>query len=1395
MAGNFMPSCGDGDGGGRDEGPGGAEDGTPRSWPGPRRRSGRRSGLRHGRWAPPTRSPGEGTRTARAPRAARTFLAAALAAALTALAAPAAHAGPATRTTAPATRTAQAAPAVSTTASTQGTDPLRTNWDQAEPGLSPALVQSSAFGRLFATQLDGQVYAQPLVVADEVIAVTENNTAYGLDRTTGAVRWSHHYGPAWPASAIGCGDLTPTVGATATPVYDQAAGVVYFTSKVDDGTTTHRHPLWLMHAVDPASGAEQAGWPVTIAGSPANDPAAPFDAYYEQQRPGLLLMDGVVYAGFGGHCDVSPYRGYVVGVGTAEHQVVSMWATETGPSVSGAGVWQSGGGLVSDGPGRIFFSTGNGISPAPGPGGTVQGTLAESVIRLQVNPDHSLTPADFFSPANAPTLDLTDQDISSGAPMGLPDAFGTPDHPHLLVQQGKDGRIFLLDRDSLGGRAQGPSGGDAVVGVTGPYQGLWGHPAFWGGDGGYVYVVGNNGPLRALAYGVSSRGTPALTLTGRSQDTFGYTSGSPLVTSDGTDDTSALVWVVSATGASGAGGTLRAYSPTPDGDGLLPLLWSAPIGTATKFSTPTADAGKVYVGTRDGILYGFGSPARTALTAAPLDFGRVGVGDSATGVMTLTATEDVSVTGLSASGAFSVPPVSASAPGTPVPGTPAPTPALPVQLAAGATLDVPVAFAPTTTGGISGTLTATLSDGRRLVFALHGVGTRPGLGAAPGGVAFGEVPTGTVSTLNVQITNTGTQAETIGAVTAPGGPFTVAGLPAEGTVLPPGGSFVASVGYAPTGSGTDSDALVIGSTDEAGAAHTLTLPLGGTAITGQGHLEFSPAALNFGQVPVGSSKTLSFTITDTGNVPVTVTKAKAPAGDFTSPVQLSEGLVIGPGQTAVQSVTFTPRSAGARSGFYEVTGTGVDANGNPQGAGYVNVAGTGTGTAATTSATDGLWRANGAAATTDDGGLALTPATGDLAGSAVLTKPLVTDGLRATFTAEFGPGTGGYGIAFSFLDPAHNSATALGASGVGLGVAGRPGVVVALGTATNGALRMGNYAAVGTSTAGSPTITYRAAARLSTPLRQGTHQVDVQAGGGRVQVRIDDRQVLDTPATLPPTALVAFSAATGTLSDAHTVSGLVVSAGPPGALLARDTTGALWQYHGTGTAAAPYQTRQKVGAGWQTYTAVTPLSAVKSDGTGDVVARDSSGVLWYYRGTGTPAAPLAPRVRLGAGWNMYNLLVGAGDVTGDGHPDLLARDTGGVLWLYRGTGASPGVFAARLRIGGGWNMYGSLVGVGDISGDGHPDLLARDASGVLWVYRGTGSASGLFATRAKVGGGWSMYKALAATGDVTGDGRADLVARDAGGVLWLYRGTGTSPGVFGTRVRVGAGWNTYNLIV
>jgi hypothetical protein len=1195
--------------------------------------------------------------------------------------------------------TVAVAPPARADQSTQGVDNLRTNWDKTETTLSPAVVQSSAFGKLFATQLDGQVYAQPLVIGSQVIAVTENNTLYGLNSSTGAISWSKNYGAAWPASAIGCSDLTPSIGATATPVYDAASNTLYFTTKVDDGTTTHLHPQWLMHAVDPGSGAERSGWPVTISGSPSNDPSATFNAFYEQQRPGLLLLDGVVYAGFGSHCDVKPYRGYVVGVSTTTHSVSSMWTTETGTGASGAGVWQSGGGLVSDGSGRIFFSTGNGISPAPGTGTDGTGYLAESVVRLQVGANGALSTGDYFSPSNAATLDLNDQDISSGAPMALPDGFGTTTHPHLLVEQGKDGRVFLLDRDNLGGMGQGSGGGNAVVGVTGPYQGQWGHPAFWGGDGGYVYLIGNNGPLRALKYGVNGAGNPALTLTGQSQDVFGYTSGSPVVTSNGTDSSSALVWMVSATAASGAGGTLRAYSPTPDSNGLLPLLWSAPVGTAAKFSTPTASGGKVYVGTRDGLLYGFGSPARTAVTAAALDLGQVAVGSTGSGTMTLTATQGVTVTGLTASASFS---------------DTAPT--LPQTLATGATLDVPISFSPTTTGGVNGTLTVALSDGEKLVFALHGVGTRPGLGAAPTTMAFGTVPTGSTSTMNLQITNTGTDPETLGTITAPAAPFTASGLPAAGTVVAPGNSFVASVTYTPAGSQADSSTLTIASSS-GGADHSLSVPITGTAVVGQGHLQFSAASVDFGSVAVGSSKSLSFTITNTGNIPVTVTKAKAPDGDFTSPTPLSEGLIIGPNQTAVQSVTLTPTTAGTLTGAYEVTGDGVNADGTPQGAMYEQFTATGTGTAITTSAQTGPWKANGTAVLPGDGSIQLNQAIAGSAGSAVFTRPLLTEGLRATFTAKLGPGTGGDGLTLSLLDPATTTISALGATAAGLGIGGQPGVVVALSTGYNSTLHSSNFVGVGYSTAGSSAISYLAAAKLSTSLRQGTHQVDVSVAGGHVVVSMDGVQLIDATPTLTSSALLAFSGATGGQVDAHAVNALVVSATPVPSSRLVPITPTRFLDTRTGTGAA----KARVGAGGVVRLQVAGVHGVPSIGVSAVVMNVTAvnptvgGYVSAY--PDGQKLPVVSNLNFGAGQTIANLVVvpvfnGKVDLyNSSGQVDLVADVTG----YYTASGAGSaltaitptrfldtrtGTGAAKARVGAGGVVRLQVAGVHGVPSTG-----------------------------------------------------------------------------------------------
>ncbi|MFC8710538.1 N-acetylmuramoyl-L-alanine amidase [Streptomyces sp. NPDC057197] len=245
-------------------------------------------------------------------------------------------------------------------------------------------------------------------------------------------------------------------------------------------------------------------------------------------------------------------------------------------------------------------------------------------------------------------------------------------------------------------------------------------------------------------------------------------------------------------------------------------------------------------------------------------------------------------------------------------------------------------------------------------------------------------------------------------------------------------------------------------------------------------------------------------------------------------------------------------------------------------------------------------------------------------------------------------------------------------------------------------------------------------------------------------------------------------------------------------VLARDTSGVLWQYQGSGSAAGPLLTRYRVGHGWGAFDTVTALTALRADGTGNVVARDSAGTLYYYRGSGNPTAPFLTGIKAGSGWNGYTM-VGARDLTGDGEADLLGRDSSGVLWLYQGTGDSYGPLGARTRVGSGWGGY-TLTGGGDVTGDGKADLVARDGSGVLWLYPGTGDVNAPFGARIRIGTGWTAYT-LAGARDLNGDGKPDLIARDGSGAVYLYPGTGNSAALFGARSQIGSGWNIYDTII
>ncbi|MGW3131351.1 trypsin-like serine protease [Streptomyces sp. NPDC001123] len=170
------------------------------------------------------------------------------------------------------------------------------------------------------------------------------------------------------------------------------------------------------------------------------------------------------------------------------------------------------------------------------------------------------------------------------------------------------------------------------------------------------------------------------------------------------------------------------------------------------------------------------------------------------------------------------------------------------------------------------------------------------------------------------------------------------------------------------------------------------------------------------------------------------------------------------------------------------------------------------------------------------------------------------------------------------------------------------------------------------------------------------------------------------------------------------------------------------------------------------------------------------------------------KTKIFTNWKTRKAIVIPGDLTGDYRPDVLSEDSGGVLWLYPGKG--NGTFAAPVRIGGGWSQYNQLRGFGDFNGDGKADLLARKSSGGdLYLYKGTGkSGTGLFSARVKVRSGWTGFNTLAAVGDLTGDGKADFLARTTGGTLYLYPGTGKATSeIFGTRKSLGTGFQQYDI--
>ena len=839
---------------------------------------------------------------------------------------------------------------------------MRTGWDNAEPNMSPATVQTfDPAGRWSAT-VDGAVFAQPLVLGSTVIVATESDHVVGLNAGTGAILWDTRLGSPYPISSDPtykeCTDLVPNIGVTGTPAYDSTTGHIFMFANI----MTNNAPAYYLVEMDPANGTVVSETP--ISGHPSNDSHITFSAKFNMERPGVLIYGGAVYGAFASHCDIKPYTGYVTGVNIATHQT-TLWSDESGVTNNQAGIWQAGGGIMTD-PSNpsagIFLTSGNGVSPPVGPGTSPGGQLAESVIRLTYDSGtNTLSPRDFFSPANAPSLDAADTDYGSGGPVDVGNFTVAGDNA--LAQIGKDGRVWLLNRNSLGGREQGPGSTDADLFVSSAYGGEWGHPAIFGDtnatlanagtnatDNDFLFSVGANDVLRVFQFAVTAANNPSLTNVANSSLTYGFTSGSPVVTSNGDDPTSAVIWAVDTPDLKtspdplGLNSVLEAYQlGNVASDGTTPSpctstnmctltnIWHSNTFTAAKFSIPATSQGWVYVGTRDGHLLAFAAPgaaapaAGTATTLPP-----TAVGSTSSKAVTVTARKRVIITGATASTVatngtaptpeFTVGQVTETRKGssTRVPVT------FPVTLHKGDKLNVQAKFTPTAAGGSSGTLSlSTNSSAAPTVdLALNAEGTQQGIYAQPSAQSFPLAPDQKVTLVPIGIqkpeiviiSNLGTVTQTITSVSPPSAPFSASNLPAVGTKLHPGASIAVQVTYSPTAPGPATGSFIITGT----SGQKAVVSLSGVATAAVSQLTPTTTKVNFGKIRVGEKATAYIHVSNTGNTASTLNGVANLSGPFGEPLKPALGLPFNPACDLLLPVTFTPAEKGTFTTQYKL---------------------------------------------------------------------------------------------------------------------------------------------------------------------------------------------------------------------------------------------------------------------------------------------------------------------------------------------------------------------------------------------------------------------------------------------------------------------------------------------
>jgi hypothetical protein len=488
-------------------------------------------------------------------------------------------------------------------------DNARTGQNLNETILTPGNVNSANFGKLFVIPVDGKVDAQPLYVSgltisgglhNVLVVATEHDSVFAFDADTGAKLWQSSMlktGETTSEDRFNCGQVKPEIGVTATPVIDRNAGsngTIYVVGMSKDGSGNY---FQRVHALNLITGAEQFGGPKDVqasfpgTGANSNGTSVVFDAKMYKERPALLLLNGIVYTSWSSHCDIQPYTGWIISYD--EKTLAQVSVLNITPNGNEASFWNSGAGLAADSSGNIYQLAANGDFDSTLNAGNfpAKSDFGNAFLKISTT-TNQLAVADYFALFNTASESSTDTDLGSGGALVLPDLTDSSGVVrHLAVGAGKDGNIYVVDRDNMG--KFDSTKNNIYQQLSSAIGAEFGMPAYFNAT---VYYGGVSDRLKAFAVANAKLGSAPAS---QSANSFGFPGTTPSISANGTAN--GIVWAAENTNAA----VLHAY----DAGNLAHELYNSnqaasgrdQFGAGNKFIVPTVANGKVYVGTTNGV--------------------------------------------------------------------------------------------------------------------------------------------------------------------------------------------------------------------------------------------------------------------------------------------------------------------------------------------------------------------------------------------------------------------------------------------------------------------------------------------------------------------------------------------------------------------------------------------------------------------------------------------------------------------------------------------------------------------------------------------------------------------------------------------------------------------------